>query len=117
LTKAAQGRKMTKDDIDKWGKGRVWTGSQAQKLGLVDEIGGLSKAISLAKKLAGIPAEEEVKLIVWPQKISLFQALFARRNVRTESKLQPQLKKVISQLKVLEKDNILAIMPFWLSPE
>jgi len=117
LTKAAQGRKMTKDNIDKLGKGRVWTGSQAQKLGLVDELGGLSKAISLAKKLAGIPAEEEVKLIVWPQKISLFQALFGRRRARMESELQPQFKKIISQLKVLEKNNILAVIPFWVSPE
>ncbi|MFQ5722606.1 MAG: signal peptide peptidase SppA, partial [Candidatus Aminicenantales bacterium] len=113
LAKAAQGRKMSMDEINKLGKGRVWTGSQAQKLGLVDEIGGLTKAINLTKKLAGIPAEEEVKLIVWPRKISLWQALFGRRLIRTKSELQPQFKEIISQLRVLEKDNILAIMPFY----
>ena len=113
LTKAAQGRKMSKNGIDKLGKGRVWTGSQAQKLGLVDEIGGLTTALNITKKLAGIPAEEEVRLVVWPQKISFWQALFGRRLIREKSEFQPQFKEIISRLKVLEKDNILAIMPFY----
>ena len=45
---------MTRADVDKVGRGRVWTGSQAKELGLVDELGGLSKAIELAKRLAGL---------------------------------------------------------------
>ena len=45
---------MTREDVDKVGRGRVWTGRQAREIKLVDELGGLSKAIELAKDLAGI---------------------------------------------------------------
>lgn len=117
LTKVAEGRKMTKEEVDKIGKGRVWTGSQAKELGLVDEIGGLSKAINLAKELAGIPVDEEVRLIIWPRKISLFSALFGRKTARINLYFNPKIKKILSQLEILESENFWAIMPFWVSPE
>lgn len=117
LTKVAEGRNMNKEKADKIGKGRVWTGSQAKELGLVDEIGGLSKAIELAKKLAGIPLDEEVKLVVWPKKISFLSAFFGRMQARTKLHLDPKLQKFISTLQVLERGKIWAIMPFWIYPE
>src|ERR1700734_107596 len=57
----AVGRKMTVEAVDKVGKGRVWSGSQAKDLGLVDELGGLDRAIEIAKNLAKIPASESVR--------------------------------------------------------
>ena len=53
----AAGRKMTVEAVDKIGKGRVWSGAQAKELGLVDELGGLDRAIEVAKDLAHIPCE------------------------------------------------------------
>src|ERR1700677_1032455 len=50
----AEGRKMTVEAVDKVGKGRVWSGSQAKELGLVDELGGLDRAVEVAKGLANI---------------------------------------------------------------
>ncbi|MBM3285050.1 MAG: signal peptide peptidase SppA, partial [Candidatus Aminicenantes bacterium] len=82
LTKVAEGRNLAREEVDKIGRGRVWTGNQAKEIHLVDEVGGLTRAIELAKNLAGIPADEEVKLVVWPKKISLFAALFGRRETR-----------------------------------
>lgn len=117
LTKVAEGRNMTKEEVDKIGKGMVWTGSQAKERGLVDELGGLSKAIELAKKLAGIPQDEEIKLVVWPKKISFFSALFGRLQTRTISHLDPKSQKFVSALQALEREKILAIMPFWIYPE
>jgi len=117
LTKVAEGRNMSKEDVDKLGKGRVWTGSQAKELGLVDEIGGLSKAIDLAKELAGIPAEEQVKLVVQPKKISFFDTLFRKRLIKIDLGIDSQLEKMLSSLKLLENERIWAIMPFWLSPQ
>jgi protease-4 len=117
LTKVAEGRNMTKEEVDGIGKGRVWTGSQAVKLGLVDELGGLSRAIELAKELAGIPAAEQVQLVVQPKKISFFDMIFGRKFIKTNLDLNPHLEKALSTLKLLEDERIWAIMPFWLTPE
>ncbi len=54
VTKVASGRKMRSEAVDSIGQGRVWSGTSAQKIGLVDEIGGLNAAISGAATLAGI---------------------------------------------------------------
>lgn len=117
LTKVAEGRNMQSADVDKVGKGRVWTGSQAKDVGLVDEIGGLSEAIRLTKQLAEIPNEEEVKLVIWPKKVSLFQALFGRRQARSQIDLPLQLHKIISTIQLMDKEKPWALMPFWILPE
>ncbi|MFA5819252.1 MAG: signal peptide peptidase SppA [Bacteroidales bacterium] len=52
--KVASGRKMTTESVDSIGQGRVWSGTSAQKIGLVDEIGGLKAAIKGAADLAGV---------------------------------------------------------------
>ncbi|MDH6306177.1 protease-4 [Parabacteroides sp. PF5-5] len=52
ITRCAEGRGMSKEDIDKIGQGRVWTGEDAKARGLVDELGGLDKAITIAAELA-----------------------------------------------------------------
>lgn len=117
LTKVAEGRNLSKEEVDKIGKGRVWTGSQAKERGLVDEIGGLSRALELAKELAGIPIDEEVRLVVRPEKISFFEAFFRRRAIEMNLGLDPNVEKMLSALMLLNKEKILAIMPFWFAPE
>ena len=118
LTKVAEGRKMSKEDVDKIGKGRVWTGSQAKNLGLVDEIGGLSKAIALAKELAGIPTGEQVRLVVQPKKKTSFLDMFLGQPlIKSNLSVSPRLEKFIAAFKLLEQERIWAIMPFWLSPQ
>lgn len=54
VSKVASGRKMSSASVDSIGQGRVWSGTSALKIGLVDEIGGLKDAIKGASKLAGI---------------------------------------------------------------
>jgi protease-4 len=54
LTRVAEGRKMTKDQVNTVARGRVWTGKDAKKIGLVDELGGLKDAIAFAAKQANI---------------------------------------------------------------
>lgn len=54
ISKVAKGRKMSKADIDSIGQGRVWSGEDALKLGLVDELGGLEDAIEEAAKRADL---------------------------------------------------------------
>lgn len=114
VSKVATGRNMSKEDVYKIGKGRVWTGSQAKENGLVDEIGGLDRALTLAKEYAGIPADETVKLVVWPKKVSLFQMLFGRRITSLKLDISPKVNKILHTLKLLENETSFAIMPFWL---
>jgi protease-4 len=54
ITHVAEGRNMTTEEVDAIGQGRVWSGVDAVKIGLVDELGGLDKAIEEAAKLANI---------------------------------------------------------------
>ena len=117
LTKVAEGRNMSKEEVDKIGKGRVWTGTQAKELGLVDEIGGLSRALELAKELAGIPADKSVRLVIWPKKVSFLNALFGKGQTRSKSHLKPDLQKILSTLELLERERALAVMPFWFRPK
>ena len=75
LAKAAEGRGTTRDAIHEVAQGRVWTGRQAKERGLVDELGGLGRAIALAKERVGIDADTEVELVVFPRPRSLFELL------------------------------------------
>ncbi len=75
VERAADSRHMTPEKIDEVAQGRVWTGQQAKAIGLVDQLGGLYTAIDVAKQRARIPAEEEVNLIVYPRRRSMFELL------------------------------------------
>lgn len=77
VEKAAASRHMKPEQIDAIAQGRVWTGRQAKKLGLVDVLGGLDTAVALAKERAKIPAGEQVELVVYPPKRSVYDLLMA----------------------------------------
>ena len=113
LTKAAEGRNLTREDVDKVGRGRVWTGRQALEAKLIDELGGLDKALDLAKGLAGIPDDEDIKLVVWPRKISLLGAIFGRPQTKANLLPSSELSQLLQTLQALEKENPWAVMPFW----
>ena len=72
VEKAAAGRKTTPERIDSIAQGRVWTGAQAKEHGLVDELGGLDRALELAKQAAGIDEKSEVELVIYPQRRSFY---------------------------------------------
>ncbi len=91
VPKVAKGRGRDAEYIDSIGQGRVWTGAQAREKGLVDEIGGLDKAIEIAKQLAGIPADKGIKRVVLPYPRSFFENLFGKDDDASENiKLQQQ---------------------------
>jgi len=76
----ADGRKMKVEDVDKIGKGRIWSGSQAKDRGLVDELGGLDRAIVIAKQLSGIPADRTVHIVRFPEEKTFFEILMERHQ-------------------------------------
>lgn len=75
LPKVAKGRGKNAEYIDSIGQGRVWTGRQGKDNGLVDEYGGLDKAIEIAKQLANIPADKSVQRVIRPQPPTFFEEL------------------------------------------
>ena len=66
----AEGRKMTYEEVDKIGQGRVWTGENAIEIGLVDRLGGLNDAIESAKNMAGL---DNYRLIEYPVQKEFFE--------------------------------------------
>jgi protease-4 len=106
----AQGRKMTVEAVDKIGKGRVWSGVQAKEIGLVDELGGLDRAIEIAKQLSNIPAGESVHIVRYPEEKSFFEQFLQRQkdnNMSESQSLESMINHILSQM-----DPVQARMPY-----
>jgi protease-4 len=76
LPKVAEGRKKGVKDVDSIAQGRVWTGTQAKERGLIDEFGGLDRAVEVAKQLANIPADRGVRRVVFPTPRTFLDQIF-----------------------------------------
>lgn len=78
--KVAEGRKLSREAVEEIAQGRVWSGAEAKKLGLVDEVGGLDAAIVYAAHQAGLGAP--YRLVEYPRQKDLFQTIqdFIEKN-------------------------------------
>lgn len=74
MLQVAAGRGMSETEVRKIAKGRVWSGKDALAHGLVDCMGGLQDAITLAKQEAGLPLDVSNLLLFWPVEPSIFHA-------------------------------------------
>jgi len=109
----AAGRKMTVAAVDKIGKGRVWSGAQAKELGLVDELGGLDRAIEVAKELAHIPASAPVHIVRFPEEKNFFQLFLERQQDQFDSRTSPEAALDATLRRLLrEMEPVQARMPF-----
>jgi protease-4 len=75
LEDIAETRGIPMDSLRSLAMGRVWTGRQAVENRLVDEVGGLDRAIEVAKELAGIPADEDVTIVHYPREKGLVEMI------------------------------------------
>jgi len=75
VTKAAAGRNMSYDEVHKVAQGRIWSGEDAIKIGLVDKLGGLDEAVALAKEKAKIPAGDKVSIKYYPRQKTVFESI------------------------------------------
>jgi protease-4 len=89
VPKVAKGRSKDSQYIDSVGQGRVWTGSQGKERGLVDEFGGLDRAVEVAKELAKIPKDKGVHRVIFPYPRTIIQELFSNDD-DTRSQTQQQ---------------------------
>jgi len=126
LEKAADGRGSTRDSIHEVAQGRVWTGRQAKALGLIDELGGLSAAVALAKEQAGLEVEDEVDLVIYPRPRNFIdlvsESFVGRQGVtgfsggRTFSNNLRVLRRMAVPLELFRRGEPLALMPAVLAP-
>jgi protease-4 len=88
VPKVAKGRSKDPQYIDSVGQGRVWTGSQGKDRGLVDEFGGLDRAVAVAQQLANIPADKGVTRVILPYPQTFLQQLLNIGDTSTEAQQQ-----------------------------
>jgi len=114
--KVAAARHRSAAEIETVAQGRVWLGSQAKARGLVDELGGLESAVDLVKKKANIPAAEQVSLVMYPPRRSLFDVLMKRSD---EDMLESALSHVFGRMPyhAWMKGGFLRIVPYWVTVE
>lgn len=121
LNRVAQGRSISVEQADQLAQGRVWSGIDAKRLGLVDEIGGLDNAIAAAAELAEITSFSIRK---YPRYKSGFEQLMemmggtsakVRQNL-IEEEIGVEAYSILKQIKsAMEQDGVQARMPFALS--
>jgi protease IV len=75
IEKVADSRHSEPEKIDAIAQGRVWTGRQAKENGLVDQLGGLERAIAIAKQRAKIPLESDVEIVPFPPRKNFYELL------------------------------------------
>jgi protease-4 len=117
LERVATGRNMTLAQVDSVGQGRVWTGTDAKRLGLVDELGGLEDAIDAAAEMAGLTSYKQVEM---PKQKDLLQQIMEDLGTETrmwaaslwlgeDARMLDQYKRL---REVREQTGIIARMPF-----
>lgn len=112
VQKVAEARKLPYETIEPLAQGRVWTGTQARQNGLVDELGGLDRAVELIQQRANIGAGEPVTLVAYPGRRSLLQVLLERTNPATE--LEARIRRVAGPRfpwRALAQGGVLSLMP------
>lgn len=126
-SKAAQGRKMDKVELEKLARGRVYTGRAALKLKLVDELGSLDDAIAYATDKAGLKGEDKVERMILPKAPSPLESLLGPIDSGSDAKLaDPALRRVLHSLspelesnfqalhllQSMSRERVMTVMPF-----
>lgn len=120
VEKVAQSRNRDWDQIHEVAQGRVWLGSQALEQGLVDELGGLDRAIELARAAAEIDEEAELKLVPYPAPKNIFESLIDPETWTRETPLPAALRSKLAEipnLVSLLQGGMLRIAPYSITVE
>src|SRR5579863_408853 len=111
VQRVADGRKRKYADVETLAQGRVWLGSQAKQNGLIDEIGGLDRAVELVKQRAKIGASDKITLVSYPPRRSIFDLLWNRQS---DSELESQIRAMVGKIPIraLAHGGVMGLMPF-----
>ncbi len=112
--KVSDARGISLKELDKLARGRVWTGAQAQANGLVDEIGGIDKAVAWAKKLANIGPKSRFSILYYPKPKTLQEKLAELMGMEPKiavNKIINQLGLDIQSVNVLQRLKYDTVLP------
>lgn len=102
VNKTAEGRDLPPDSVDALGRGRVYSGTDAAKVGLIDEVAGLNRALEIAQNAAGISAED-MQLEFYPKyQLGLFDMFDEPQVVADKLGLSDEMKSRLAKLEQLE---------------
>ena len=112
VSRVAEGRKKPFDQIESLAQGRVWVGAQAKDNGLVDQLGGLDRAVEVLKQQAHMSPSDRVTLVPYPGRRSVFDLLFSHADPTAE--VQLRLEKILGKLPLqqLSQRGFLKVMPY-----
>jgi protease-4 len=108
VRKAAQGRRRSFDDIDAIAQGRVWSGVEAQRVGLVDRLGGLDVALQVAKERGRVP---EAEVVVLPEGKTFFETILSRSE-EEETRIPGDLRSLLGLTRLFGEGGPVARLPF-----
>jgi protease-4 len=112
VAKVAEARHRKFAEIEPLAQGRVWLGSQAKQRGLVDEVGGLDRAVELLKEKAKIPAGERVSISIYPGRRNLFDVILKKSQ---EDALEAKIGQVLGRVPFRSwlHAGLLRAMTYW----
>ncbi len=108
VSRVAEGRGLDPKQVDRVARGRVWLGVQAKEHGLVDVLGGFDRALQEARELAGIEADQPLRLEYHPRERGLVESLLSGDLARLASTLRRLATQLDAALRLLEGDAIQA---------
>jgi protease-4 len=114
LTSVSANRNKTKEEVREIAQGKIYLGLEAKRLNLVDEIGGFSHAIEVAKELIGVSSDQEIHLIEYPKTVPFLRKYLSTKKPAENSDEQDK-QRAISQTMNSSLDLIAAI--FGSSPQ
>jgi protease-4 len=135
VERVSAARKRPYGEVEPLAQGRVWTGAQAKKNGLVDELGGLDRAIELIKDRAKLSSSDQVSLVPYPPRRSLVEMLLRRDDNSAsildaraidsllasivESKIDAKVRTLLGNFPVraLSQGGMLQLMPYTITVE
>ncbi len=118
VSKVASARRKSYDQIDPLAQGRVWMGQQARENGLVDELGGLDRAVALIRQRAKLSANGATNLIPYPPKRSLIEVLTnSSPESVADAAAESKLRKLMPMLpsRAMLQGGIFKVMPYRLT--
>ena len=121
VSRVAEARKKPYEEIEPLAQGRVWLGSQAKGNGLIDEIGGIDRAIELVKERAKIGKDQKVTLVAYPPKRTFLEVMFGQSAdtpivetaIRARfGQMSDRILKHSWMLELFEQGGMISLMPY-----
>jgi protease-4 len=111
--KVAEGRHKSVEEADALAQGRVWSGAEAFANGLVDRLGGLDEALKLARERARIRADQDIDLLILPEKKSFIEMFLEHQDDEVvASALPADMRAMLRWARLLAEGGPVARVPF-----